>query len=207
MQITKISPAVKTAGRYNIYVDHKYSFSLDELQLVQCGIAKGQEIDADKLEALKSDSAYGKNYIRAIDLISRRYRSEHEIRDYARRKSWTADNTERVIKRLYQHGYLDDARFAQLYSSSRYQSGRYSLKRIRLDLTKKGIRSDLINQVLAQYDDTTALNQLIAKKRAKYNDDQKLTAYLIRNGFRYDDVRRALDQLDTNWPDSEKGYL
>ena len=81
MRVTKISPAVKTPGCYNIYVDGKYSFSLDEFQLVQTGLHSGLDIDELKLDELKSESDYGKNYIRAVDLISRRLRSEKEIRE------------------------------------------------------------------------------------------------------------------------------
>ena len=193
MRISKVSPAVKTAGRYNIYVDGKYSFSLDELQLVQNGLHSGLEISEAQLEQLKSESDFGKNYIRAVDLISRRLRSEREIRDYAFRKQWTKSNTERVIERLKTRGYLNDQRFAELFFSSRHQSGRYSLKRIRLDLVKKGISSDIIDDLCRANGDSAALLKLIKKRINKYDDENKLIAYLARNGFRYDDIRAALD--------------
>lgn len=194
MRISKVSPAVKTAGRYNIYVDGKYSFSLDELQLVQNGLHSGLEISEAQLEQLKSESDFGKNYIRAVDLISRRLRSEREIRDYAFRKQWTKSNTERVIKRLKARGYLNDQRFAELFFSSRHQSGRYSLKRIRLDLVKKGISSDIIDDLCRANGDSAALLKLIKKRINKYDDENKLIAYLARNGFRYDDIKAALDR-------------
>ncbi len=194
MRISKVSPAVKTAGRYNIYVDGKYSFSLDELQLVQNGLHSGLEISEAQLEQLKSESDFGKNYIRAVDLISRRLRSEREIRDYAFRKQWTKSNTERVIERLKARGYLDDRRFAELFFSSRHQSGRYSLKRIRLDLVKKGINSDIIDELCRANGDSAALLKLINKRINKYDDENKLIAYLARNGFRYDDIKAALDR-------------
>lgn len=194
MRISKVSPAVKTAGRYNIYVDGKYSFSLDELQLVQNGLHSGLEISEAQLEQLKSESDFGKNYIRAVDLISRRLRSEREIRDYAFRKQWTKSNTERVIERLKARGYLDDRRFAELFFSSRHQSGRYSLKRIRLDLVKKGISSDVIDDLCRANGDSAALLKLINKRINKYDDENKLIAYLARNGFRYDDIKAALDR-------------
>ena len=194
MRISKVSPAVKTAGRYNIYVDGKYSFSLDELQLVQNGLHSGLEISEAQLEQLKSESDFGKNYIRAVDLISRRLRSEREIRDYAFRKQWTKSNTERVIERLKARGYLDDRRFAELFFSSRHQSGRYSLKRIRLDLVKKGIDSDIIDDLCRANGDSAALLKLINKRINKYDDENKLIAYLARNGFRYDDIKAALDR-------------
>lgn len=194
MRISKVSPAVKTAGRYNIYVDGKYSFSLDELQLVQNGLHSGLEISEAQLEQLKSESDFGKNYIRAVDLISRRLRSEREIRDYAFRKQWTKSNTERVIERLKARGYLDDRRFAELFFSSRHQSGRYSLKRIRLDLVKKGISSDIIDDLCRVNGDSAALLKLINKRINKYDDENRLIAYLARNGFRYDDIKSALDR-------------
>lgn len=194
MRISKVSPAVKTAGRYNIYVDGKYSFSLDELQLVQNGLHSGLEISEAQLEQLKSESDFGKNYIRAVDLISRRLRSEREIRDYAFRKQWTKSNTERVVERLKARGYLNDQRFAELFFSSRHQSGRYSLKRIRLDLVKKGISSDIIDDLCRANGDSAALLKLIKKRINKYDDENKLIAYLARNGFRYDDIKAALDR-------------
>ena len=194
MRISKVSPAVKTAGRYNIYVDGKYSFSLDELQLVQNGLHSGLEISEAQLEQLKSESDFGKNYIRAVDLISRRLRSEREIRDYAFRKQWTKSNTERVVERLKARGYLNDQRFAELFFSSRHQSGRYSLKRIRLDLVKKGISSDIIDDLCRTNGDSAALLKLIKKRINKYDDENKLIAYLARNGFRYDDIKAALDR-------------
>ena len=88
MKITKISPAAKTAGRYNVFVDEEYSFSLDEIQLVQLGIKKDTELNAEQLAKLKNESDFGKNYIRALDLVSRRPRSIKEIKDYAQKKGW-----------------------------------------------------------------------------------------------------------------------
>ena len=148
MRITKVSPAAKTPGRYNIYVDGKYSFSLDEFQLVQTGLHNGLEIDESKLNELKSESDYGKNYIRAVDLISRRLRSEKEIRDYAKHKQWTVTNTERVIERLKNHGYLNDKVFAEAFVRSRQSTEKYSKRRIERDLRQKGIAPNIIQQAL-----------------------------------------------------------
>lgn len=198
MRITKVTPAAKTAGRYNIFVDGEYSFSLDELQLVQYGIHSGQEISDAKLTELQAESDFGKNYIRAIDLISRRLRSEREIRDYAGRKQWSRDNTERVIARLYDRGYLNDLVFARAFVRSRRSTRKYSRRRIERDLVNKGISHRIIQQVLDEEagmaDDNDALANLVAKKYHRYDDVNKLKAYLTRAGFRYDDINRAIEQ-------------
>jgi regulatory protein len=200
MKITKIAPAVKTAGRYNVFVDEKFAFSLDESQLVKIGLKKGDEIDEEKLVELKTESDFGKNYIRAVDLVSRRLRSEKEIRDYAFRKQWTKANAERVVARLHERGYLDDTKFAAAFVRSRAATRNFSAKKMRLELRKKGIATDVIAQTLADsedFDETAALRNLITKKRAHYADDErKLVAYLARQGFSYDDIKNALSELN-----------
>lgn len=194
MQITKVAPAAKTPGRYNIFVDGQYSFSLDELQLVQAGLHSGLDIDEEQLAKFRNESEFGKNYIRAIDLISRRLRSEKEIRDYARRKSWTADNTERVIERLEVRGYLNDKVFAESFVRARQNAGKYSRRRIELDLRRKGIADSIVKEVLHdEVSDTDALRKLIAKRVKRYDDPTKLKAYLLRAGFNYDDINREID--------------
>ncbi len=194
MQITKVAPAAKTPGRYNIFVDGQYSFSLDELQLVQAGLHSGLDIDEEQLAKFRNESEFGKNYIRAIDLISRRLRSEKEIRDYARRKSWAADNTERVIERLKARGYLNDKVFAESFVRARQNAGKYSRRRIELDLRRKGIADSIVKEVLHdEVSDTDALRKLIAKRVKRYDDPTKLKAYLLRAGFNYDDINREID--------------
>lgn len=198
MRITKVAPAARTAGRYNVFVDGHYSFSLDEFQLVQYSLHSGQEIDEAKLAELQAESNFGKNYTRAVDLISRRLRSEREIRDYAGRKQWSKDNTERVIARLYDRGYLNDLVFAQAFVRSRQSAQKYSRRRIERDLVNKGISHRIIQQVLDEgagmADDNDALTNLVAKKYHRYDDINKLKAYLARAGFRYDDINRAIKQ-------------
>lgn len=198
MIITKISPAVKTQGRYNIFVDDQYSFSLDESQLVELKLKRGQEINEEILEKYKNESDFGKNYLRALDLISRRIRSEKEIRDYAWQKQWSPENLERVIERLYQNNYLDDERFAKSFIASR-ASRAISLKKLRVDLVKKGINKDIIDKALEEdenFSENESLKKVILKKRSHYDDDRKLIAYLMRQGFLYDDINNCLNEID-----------
>lgn len=199
MQITKVAPAAKTPGRYNVFVDGQYSFSLDELQLVQSGIHSGLEIGDEQLANFCNESEFGKNYIRAIDLISRRLRSEKEIRDYAKRKNWTPDNTNRVIERLKEKGYLNDIAFAESFVRARQNAGKYSRRRIEQDLRKKGIANNIIQLVLHdEVSDHAALNKLVAKRYNRYDDINKLKAYLMRAGFNYDDINKAIADYQNN---------
>ena len=196
-KVTKIIPAVKTTGRYNIFINNKFSFSLDEVQLVGFGLKKGQEIDEKTLKKYKTESDFGKNYIRAVDLISRRIRSEKELRDYAFRKSWSKENLEKVIERLYEHRLLDDEKFAESFVRSRANLRNFSIQKMKFELIKKGITNEIIEKVLHRnedFDEDESLKKMIVKKRRNYDDERKLVAYLARQGFPYDKIRKALDE-------------
>ena len=98
---------------------------------------------------------------------------------------------EEILQRLIKKGYLDDYRFAEYYVENRFVKKGISKKRLRMELMKKGVAQEIIDEVIDGRDDEEEIRKMIAKKRAKY-DDEKLMGYLMRQGFSYDLVRRIL---------------
>lgn len=194
MKITALKPAVKTVGRWNVFVDGKYSFSLDESQVLEHRLKIGQEIDETQLERLKDDSTYGKAYARALDLILRRVRSRKEMLEYARRKEWSEHTTQRVMERLEAKGYIDDHVFATAWVRSREAIKPSSRRKLTAELRQKGVSSAIIESVLADdgHDEIAMLRRIVEKKRARYDDEQKLMAYLARQGFSFDAIKSVL---------------
>ena len=193
--VTKVAPAAKTPGRYNVFINGDFSFSLDELQLLNCRLKKGDQLTAEQYLELKNNSDFGKNYVRALDLISRRPRSEKEIRDYGFRKKWLRENCEKVINRLREHGYLDDEKFAKSFVSARASLRNFSRRKMELELTKRGVSREIRDKVLAEnsdFDEQQSLEKLVAKKWNHYEDDQRLIAYLARQGFDYDKIKQVI---------------
>lgn len=194
-KITAIRAAVKTQGRVNIFVDGKYSFSLDESQLLASRMYVGREYSDTELENLKDESAFGKAYMRALDYVMRRPRSKKEMRDYAFRKKWERPLYERVITRLEEKGYLDDEKFADTWIQHRALGKPMSGRQLRLELQQKGIPGDAAEQAMSrseEFSEINALKKLIAKKRARYVDKQKFIQYLMSKGYRYQDIQDAL---------------
>ena len=70
-----------------------------------------------------------------------------------------------------------------------------SKKRLKMELMKKGISKGIIDEVLDVRNDEEEIEKMIAKKRAKY-DDEKLIQYLCRQGFSYDLVREKVAELN-----------
>jgi regulatory protein len=197
MKITAIKAQVKNTERISIYVDEKYSFSLGYNQLLDQKLHVGLEVDDARIAELKHISDFGKAYERALNYVMIRPRSVREVRDYARRKKWSPEDTAAIIDKLQTRRYLDDANFARAWVESRVLGGKTSRRKLQMELKTKGVAEDSIKRALeqAKFDDSHALKELIAKKRRlpKYAaDDQKLMQYLARQGFSFDDIKQAL---------------
>lgn len=196
MKITAIKTQVKREGRYSIFVDDEYSFSLSADALLEKQLIVGQELTAAELAACKRLSADDKAYNLTLAYIARRMRSEGELQDYFRRKHYDVALGEHILARLQRAGLVDDDEFARRWVENRRLLKPTSIRRLTLELKQKHISDDIIARVLADdaADDSQALRELIAKKRtqSRYQDDQKLMAYLVRQGFSYGAVKDAL---------------
>jgi regulatory protein len=194
MRITAIKQQVKRQDRYSVFVDGKYAFSLSEGGLIESGLASGQAINAARLKELKQAAGLDKAYGNALRYVAMRPRSEWELRDYFRRKQVDADAGEQITGRLRDVGLVDDLAFAHAWVNNRRQLKAISRRRLHLELKQKHVPEDIISQVLAEdtADERGELRTLVAKKRARYPDPQKLMQYLARQGFSYDDIKSVL---------------
>ena len=212
MKITAISQAVRNPDRVNISVDGKYRFSLDIYQLSSIGLKIGQEYSEAELDELETESQFGKLYSRALEYCLMRPHSKKEVRDYLWRKTretkYKSRQTgevksrpgvsqqiaDRVFERLIEKSYLDDEKFTRFWIENKNQTKGSSLRKLTNELRVKGVESSIIDQVMSESsrNDTDEIMKIIAKKRSKYPDEQKLIAYLARQGFSYDEIKTAL---------------
>lgn len=234
LRISDLRQGIKDPNRVNVFIDGKYSFSLDVAQVVDFGIKIGRVLSETELEEMKRASEFGKAYQRALEWVLVRPRSVGELRDYLKRRemrdeaeerkrewqkereiadliakgedanarrvskresrcgaSQKCDFTDLIVERLCERGYVDDRKFATWYVENRFVKKGVSQKRLRMELVKKGIGQDIIEEVLDGRVDEEEIKKIIARKRAKYTQE-KLIAYLCRQGFSYDLVRQIV---------------
>ncbi|MBR0465655.1 RecX family transcriptional regulator [Candidatus Saccharibacteria bacterium] len=203
MIITELKQGVKNPNRVNVFVDSKYAFSLDVVQVVDYKLKVGREITGDELAELKKASEFGKLYQRALEKALTRPHSEREMRDYLFRKLKNSSSdtlkavrpslrsseefsefSDAILQRLISKGYVNDRRFAEFWVENRFVKKGVSKKRLSMELMKKGVARDIIDEVLDGRNDEEEILKIIAKKRNKY-DDEKLISYLVRQGFSY----------------------
>jgi len=207
MKITAVTGQQKDKNRVNIMVDGKYRFSLDIFQYADLGIKIGKEYTNEELTELETESQFGKAYARALEYCLMRPHSAKEMRDYLYRKTRdtrtktgeikkgiTQAIATRVFDRLVSKGYIDDEKFARYWVDNRNLTKGTSQRKLTAELRSKGVSQVIVERFLAESDrsDENEITKIIAKKRARYPDDQKLMQYLARQGFSFDDIRQAL---------------
>lgn len=210
MKITSISVQQRDKNRVNVSIDGKYKFSLDLSQVTELGIKTGNEYTEAELADLENESQFGKLYMRALEYSLMRPHSERELSDYLYRKTRDTRTktgaikkgvskalTERVYERIIQKGYVNDEAFARYWVENRQLRKGISKRKLQSELASKGVNRTIIDSLLAQSDrnDQHELQKIIEKKAGKYNDEQKLVAYLARQGFSYDDIKQAIERL------------
>ena len=224
LKVTSLKQGAKNPNRVNVFVNGKFSFSLDVAQAVDYKVKVGELLSIERLSELKNASGYGKLYQRTLEWALIRPRSKKEVTDYLYRKLKTTalnsslrahhygaqspqalsvgceksseDITElscRIIETLTCRGYIDDRKFAEWYVENRFAKKGASRKRLRMELMKKGVAREIIDEVPNGRVDEDEIQKIIQRKRAKY-DDEKLIAYLCRQGFSYDLVQQAVSE-------------
>ena len=196
MKITNIKQQVKRQDRYSVFVDEKYAFSLSEGALIASGLHGGQELTGVELDAMKKESGLDKAYGNALRYVAMRQRSEWEMADYLRRKGLDAASAGQIADRLRALGLLDDLAFAKAWVANRRLLKEVSKQRLRMELKQKRVPEDVMRQVLDadEVDEREVLRQLVERKHARYPDRQKFMQYLMRQGFRYDDIKGVLSE-------------
>jgi regulatory protein len=158
-----------------------------------------------KLKSFLNEDAL---YEYAVRALGRQMRTEAELR---RLMSLRAEPGERgaeavaaVVARLKEYGYLDDRAYAETYTRLRQENEKQGARRVRQDLGRKGVTSDVAGQAIeARYgatDEAALARQHLEKKRIARPTNEKETARVMRRlvaaGFSTGAIYKVLREWD-----------
>ncbi|MEH6625128.1 MAG: regulatory protein RecX [Motiliproteus sp.] len=135
---------------------------------------------------------------RAYGLLARREHSRRELQDKLRRYTDAEQELQLLLDSLTQQGLQSDQRFAVSFVRSRVNRG-HGLIRIRQDLKKRGLSTELVSQVLIEAEADwyqLALQVRIKRFGAAAVNDRKEYArqvrFLLYRGFNQDQIHYAM---------------
>jgi regulatory protein len=144
---------------------------------------------------------YSKGFNTALRFLSRRLKTESEVRDKLR-SSCSEELTERILEKLKELGYIDDDYYVSCYIRDRMKFNPMGRFRIKKELDQKGVRKDLVenNTEYNNIDEVPVIMGLLDRKFKKpdpmdESDLRKIAGYLKRRGFNLDSINKVLKRL------------
>lgn len=162
----------------------------------------------DDLERVIKDpeKARERTMNRAVKLLAAKPRSIEELRERLLEKSWTDQETvDRVIEKLKEYKYLDDAQFARDVAASKLRQKPQGKRALQYAMSRKKLDRETVDAAVKdafeRMPEESLIDIAIAKRiRLKgvpetREDTKKFFDYLLRYGFDYDLIRTKMSGL------------
>ena len=162
-------------------------------------ISSKQDIENELFERIIYESHKFECEKKALQYISTRMKSELETINYLKKKNFQSEIIEQVMNRLKELNYINDHEFACKFTDYKMRTKTIGLNLIKGELIQKGIKREIIEEVLSplkllKRDDE--LLELALKKfetvKLKKNPIEKVKMFLISRGFDFDEISSIL---------------
>ena len=200
-KITALRAGRGRGKRVNIFLDGKFAFSLEAEVAAKEGLQVERVLSVEQIEALAKSDHFHCCFNAAAHCLSYRPRSEPELRERLHQRGFDGDSVEAVITRLKEQGLVDDIAFAQFWKDNRESFSPRSQWLTKLELRRKGVADDIINQVVDAIDDEdSAYRAALKKARSLSQPDyqsfrRRLGEYLRRRGVSYELINHTAERL------------
>lgn len=140
----------------------------------------------------------------AFLLLKFRPRSEYEMRARLKKKNFSSQAIEQALSFLKDRKFIDDTAFARAWTQDRLKRP-FGLRRISLELRKKGISPKIIEESFKAaregYAEDEVVREIVRERSARLKGleperlKRRLYGYLARRGFSPEAILEALNNL------------
>ena len=203
MIVTAITEFSKS--RCKIEIDHQFAFVLYKGELRKYHLQEEKEICEQDYREILNEVLPKRARLRCMNLLQSRQYTEAQLRDKLKQDFYSPQMIEQAIAYVASFHYIDDMRYAEDYIMT-HESTR-SRQRITMDLYRKGLTQDTIEQAWEQWEekggmqDEQAMIRALLEKRqydpeiADSKEKQRLYAFFMRKGYSVDQIRQALGEI------------
>lgn len=197
MVVTNIESITKT--KYRVYIDDEFAFVLYKGELFKYQIRKEEGISEEIIARIKNEVLVKRAKLRAMHLLNAMPRTEQQLREKLTQNEYPEDVIEAAVSYVKSFGYINDEAYIRNFIISRKNSK--SKREIVMLLGQKGLRGELVDNIVeemyAEESELSTIKEIMRKKRwnpseMEEKEKQKMLAYLMRKGFSYEEIRRAL---------------
>jgi len=147
---------------------------------------------------------YQEALAKAAKLCSTSEKCEREIREKLLKWQLCETDVEKIITHLKQENYMDEMRYARLYTQDKHRFTKWGKAKIVFELKNKGISSKAINEAITTIDFENYSEQLKSLLVSKlksinyknlYDTKAKLYRFGMSKGFENELVLKTIDEM------------
>ncbi len=202
MKITGIEAVTKT--KYRVYVEEQFAFVLYKGELSRFHLKEGETLSEETMKSIR-EILLKRAKLRAIHLLNDMARTESQLRDKLKQGGYPDEITEAAISYVKSFGYINDEAYIRNFIDSRRE--KKSRREIYALLRQKGVdmerAEEILEEMYEEHSEKAAILELLRKKNWDFactdpKKKQKIYGYLVRKGFRYEDIRQVIQVCDWN---------
>lgn len=212
----KINAIKKMNSKYKIQFDNNQTIITYDNVILENNLLYDKKITSEILNKIKEDTNYYENYNKILKKISRKLKSEWEVRKELENNQVKQYDIEKIINKLKNLNLLNDREFAKAYTNDRMSlsmDGPYKIKQF-LEINK--IDDIFIQEALENFNEEIIIkriNKIINKKIEANTKDtdyifkQKMNLYLLNLGYDKQDVINCLNNVKIDNNNLEKEMI
>lgn len=201
MELTAAEPRRRRLTQ--LFLDGEAAVKIDTETFLRWGLKPGDEITDEELHRLIQESDARRANEKALYLLEHRDHSKKELAEKIARTAASREAAESAAQRMEELGLVDDEAYARRKAKELFERKRYGAMRVRQELRMKGISSELIDELVEEYADRLAGENIAAVLEKKYpgwQEDEKTRrrafAALQRMGYSYGQIREGMRQKE-----------
>jgi regulatory protein len=202
LKITSAEKSKRNKDRLSVYVDGRFSFTISEEDYISLNLYEHPELDEEKIDYIRNTLNFREAKSLAVNYLSMKIHTEKEVLQKLHEEGFGSECAERVVSELKAIGYINNKLYAQKYIFDRSKLKPMSKKRIKQELLLKGIESEIIDEVLEDWnvEDSAVAENLLKRKFGKYDlSDEKVLKkaymFLMHRGFSHDTIQEAVRNI------------
>ena len=187
--------------KFHILFDSGEEIEISEETLIEFGLYKGQEVEDEIIDKLKFEDEKTEALLLSYRFLQRN-KTEKQLIDYLYKNKISGEIIDTVIPILNEKKYLNDEDYARRYLNDAMNIKKYGKIKIVYMLRSKGIKNDIIEKIMRDYDyelEYINAEDLLSKKLdAEEKDPKKINSakkYLQGRGFEFEIINFAVDEF------------
>ncbi|MFP4363366.1 MAG: regulatory protein RecX [Spirochaetia bacterium] len=164
----------------------------------------GKELDDQEYDSLLTDLKESEVRKKGMDLIARSEHSAGMLRKKLVSRNYDAEVVEKVIREFQEERFVDDKRYAEMWTRSRIDRRQEGKGKLVSELTQrfvdKHIAEEVVSAMVSESIENDSLELLGERLQKKKNmTKEKLGRKLASRGFPSNLIYRYLEKLDLPW--------